>query len=133
MTGDGNFQWYWGLGEAPEEFHGPFPSGDAAMAAALADEAAGGFLIVEADKAVPSVAGVFSADEVFRKYEALNTSIWLTGELGVVLTDLEKSELENKLADCLHRWLRKHGLDERTMLHSIRKQDYFAATPEVTW
>ncbi len=54
-------------------------------------------------------------------------------KIALVLTDLEKSELENTLADCLHRWLRKHGLDERTMLHSIRKQDYFAATPEVTW
>jgi hypothetical protein len=127
MAGDNNFRWYWGIGEAPEEFHGPFASGDAAMRAAQADRPASGFLLVEADRMVPTVAGVFGADDVLKKFEDLNNACWLTGGMDVVLTTGEKEELEAKLADCLHRWLRKHGLDERTMLHSIRTKDYFGA------
>jgi hypothetical protein len=55
MAGDGNFKWWWGEGEYPEEYNGPFDSREEAIADARDNDVHidTGFTICEADKEAP--------------------------------------------------------------------------------
>lgn len=124
--GDSVYLWYWGAGDEPTAWKGPFPSGDQAMAAARSAALADGFTIVDADRIVPTIEGIFDAQDILgRFYGNTNYDIWATEPADIILTGIEKAELELKLKDCLHRWLRKHCLDDKTKLHTIRARDYF--------
>jgi hypothetical protein len=130
VRGTGVYEWYWGAGEQPALFHGPYPSGDLASAGARSDHD-GDFTIVEADRHIPTVQGVFNADGIFARFRRVNGPLWMRRpkHKQVTLTRLEKAELVGKLEDTLDRWVRKHGLDDHTTLRHIRKRDYFPNRP----
>ena len=124
MAGDGVYLWYWGRGEEPECFYDGSATGDEAMAKARADSPEGGYSIVEADKTIPSTE-CFDAGQVLEAFEEHNEECWGEDGAPTAATDAQRRELEHKLADCLGRWLKKHGLGKAYNFNNIRTHDYF--------
>lgn len=123
MAGDGNFLWFWGAGENPTVWSGSHYSGDEAQKYAEGFHPKGDFTIIQADRQIIDTA-IFSSDDLFLALGLRNRACWPRGVVPAA-GDTEKSELEAKLADCLDRWLRKHGFDTTTDLSTIRTRDYF--------
>ncbi|GLQ09217.1 hypothetical protein GCM10007913_11490 [Devosia yakushimensis] len=125
MAGTGVYKWYWGHGPFPEHYHGGVATGDEALALAREHFPNGDFCIVEADKTLPST-DCFDAGDILDRFEDKNIECWGENGFDTPITSAEKRELEQKLADCFARWLRKHGLATGHNLNDIRKTDYFA-------
>lgn len=126
MASDGIFKWYWGHGEEPECMWGAEATRDAILQVAR-DEAGGSFTIQLADKALPSTA-CFDADTILEQYEDFNEGVWGEDGSEIDASAEQKRELEAKLADCLDRWMRKHGLRGNAwQLGVVKEREYFAA------
>jgi hypothetical protein len=128
MASDGIFKWYWGSGPEPECMWGAEDTRDAILRVARL-EAGGPFLIQCADKALPSTS-CFDADQVIEQYEEHNEGCWGEDGAEVDATPEQKRELEAKLADCLDRWMRKHGAHGRAWSFGVvRHSEFFDEQP----
>ena len=119
--GDGIVLWYWGPGQAPEQWSKGFVSLKDAAAHAYGQQPHGDYTLLEADRVAIDPA-VFDADEVLARTLAANPACWPSGF--PFADQREKVDLQAKLADCLDRWLRKHHYDSTTAIHSIRTREY---------
>lgn len=112
MNGDGNFFWWWAYGTSdPEIFNGPFGTREEAIEAAKSsDGEITGFTITEADRCIPRV-DIFSADEVFERFEERNCECWdEDGGPGVDCTRDQEKDLEAMLAAAFEEWFKKHQI-----------------------
>lgn len=125
MQGDGIFMWYWGAGRAPVSWSRGFVSVKEAGQHAHGHHPNGDYTLIEADRAaiLLNASSLFEAAAILRDVDASNPGAWPEGM--PVTTARELADLEAKLADCLDRWLRKHGFDNTTALCTVRSTEYF--------
>ncbi|MEK9722116.1 MAG: hypothetical protein VW405_01355 [Rhodospirillaceae bacterium] len=106
MQGNGDYRWWWGRGEVPERYEGPFSTRVEAIAAAEeALEPAEGYSICAADRALPTF-GVFDADAVFEAFADRNEQV-CDPEGDGYFEDVDPAgcaELEAALADAFMAW-----------------------------
>lgn len=129
--GDGVFKWWWAVGTSePEIYHGPCDTREEAIDTARGDYGAElGFVIVEADRSVPTC-NIFDSDRVLEDYEEHNEECW--GEDGADLgpSGEQQRDLENMLRDTLDAWFKKHSISQRGWAFSDqRNQETFEPEP----
>ena len=132
--GDENFKWWWAVGTTePETYSGPCDTREQAIAEAQAEEGDNyGFVIVEADRAIPSCK-IFQADRVFEEYTEHNIECWGEDGADVEATAEQEIDLEVMLAATFDAWFKKHGISQRGWaFYTQRNQETFAAAKEMT-
>lgn len=125
MQGDGIFLWYWAAGLEPTSWSKGFASVKEANQHAFGHCPHGDYTLIEADRAAIRVRpqALFEAAAILEGVFADNPGCWPEGMPST--SERERADLEAKLADCLDRWLRKHGFDGTTALCTIRSTEYF--------
>lgn len=126
MPGNGEFLWFWGRGTEPPVWMGGYASAQEAMKFAEGHCPRGDYTIIEADRTEID-AMIFTGPDILSLVAARNPAGWPQTFPTAAPTEL--ADLEAKLGDCLHRWLRKHGFDRTTAFSTIRVRDYFPARP----
>lgn len=131
MAGDGNFFWWWATGSdsEPETYNGPCATRDEAIAEARGNDGEElGFVIVEADRAVPSNE-IFDVDYVMERYEECNEECWGEDGMDLDVTNEQGRDLEKMLAETFDAWFKKHGIGRcGWCFETMRNQETFQPT-----